>query len=212
MIASAVDACAATSTAAVAAGADLLIVHHGVFWGATAPLVGPLFEAIAPLVRRPCALYAAHLPLDGHPEFGNNALLADRLGIPRAKRRPFGDYGGRSLGLLAELPEAIDAGEAARRLGMPVDIAGAGDCEARTIAIVSGAGGSLIDEAVASGAEVLLTGEVKHHDRVAARDRGLSLWLGGHYATETLGVRALVDRLADEFGLDAVHLDLPTGG
>lgn len=93
-VASAVDACAATSAAAVAAGADLLIVHHGMFWGATAPLVGPLFDAVAPLMRRPCALYAAHLPLDGHPEFGNNALLADRLGIPRGERRPFGDHGG----------------------------------------------------------------------------------------------------------------------
>src|SRR5690606_10469264 len=148
-VASAVDACAATSAAAVAAGADLLIVHHGMFWGATAPLVGPLFDAVAPLMRRPCALYAAHLPLDGHPEFGNNALLADRLGIPRGERRPFGDHGGRPLGLLAELPEALDAAEAARRLGMPVDIAGAGRSAARTIAIVSGAAGSLIDEAAA---------------------------------------------------------------
>lgn len=210
VIASAVDACAATSRAAVDAGADLLLVHHGLFWGVGGPLTGPAYAAVAPLIRKPCALYSSHLPLDAHPELGNNALLAERLGP--AARSPFGHFEDRTIGLLLELDQPMGAEEAGRRLELALETGGAERHTARRVAVVSGSAASFIPEALRAGAEVLLTGEVKHHDRVLARDHGLTLWLGGHYATETPGVRALGDRLAADYDLRHVVLDLPTGG
>ncbi len=208
-IATAVDACAATSAAAAAVDADLLLVHHGMLWDGVRPITGAYFATIEPLIVGGCGLYSIHLPLDAHEIFGNNAIIANAMGV--TERVPFGDYKGSAIGWLGttSVQTATDAGKA---LGYDVVEAVEPSAPVSRIAIVSGSGGSTLDEAVAVGADVLLTGEVDHHARVAARDRGIGIWLGGHYQTETAGVRALGDHLANEFGITHAPLDLPTGG
>jgi dinuclear metal center YbgI/SA1388 family protein len=207
-IATAVDACTATAVAAANAGAQLLIVHHGLLWNDPAPIVGPLAATLRTLLGAGCGLYAAHLPLDGHDEFGNNAILARRLGLRNP--RPFGEFAGFAVGRIGAWSGTV--AEAANAMGLNLVEAVSPARPVECVAVVSGSGKSLIADAAEAGAQVLLTGEVDHHARVAARDLGLGLWLGGHYATETWGVRALGERLAREFSLRHVALDFPTGG
>lgn len=208
----ATDACQATIDAAGEAGCDLLLVHHGLFWGDPSPLVGPAYRRIARLVRDGTGLYAAHLPLDVHPEVGNNALLAGALGFPVIGR--FGpDHGTGGLGLLVEAGvglEALRRGVADACGGPPYVIPGGPD-EIRTLAVVTGGGGSLVAEAAAAGADAFLTGEGKHHTYHEAMELGITVLYAGHYATETFGVRELAARAAARFDLEWEFFDVPTG-
>lgn len=209
VLATAVDACAATSARAAELGADLLLVHHGMLWGAGPRIVGPYFRTVAPLIETGCALYSIHLPLDAHPVFGNNILLCQRLAMPSPE--PFGPYEGRQIGYVGEV-ETTDVTAAEAALGLTLEEAVAPPGPVRRIAVVSGSGASFASAALDAGADVLLTGEIKHHDRVACRDLGLGVWAGGHYATETLGVHALGEHLAETHGFEHHFIDLPTGG
>ena len=212
-IALATDAALATISLAAEAGCQLLIVHHGLFWGRVEPVTGPLRARIAALLAAELSLYASHLPLDAHPDVGNNAVLAGLLGLE--DRAPFGRWGDRAIGVLGRLPESIDRAELAGRiealLGAPADVLAFGAERVRTVAVVSGAAAELIPEAEAAGADVFVTGETSHTAFHQARERGLNVVFAGHYATETLGVRALGDHLAQRFGIETVFLDAPTG-
>lgn len=210
-VASAVDACAASARAAAAVGADLLLVHHGLLWDAPYRLIGHHYEMLATLIRAGCGVYSSHLPLDAHPELGNNAILANRLGM--SERQPFGSFRNTVIGVIGT-PVADTPAKASVALGFAVEeaVPAAKGGHATRLAVVSGGAASMLREAHAAGADALLTGEAKHHDRVLARDLGIGLWLGGHYQTETVGVRALGERLAAEFGIRHIALDLPTGG
>ena len=192
--------------------ADLLIVHHGLFWGGLQPLTGPHFRRVRILIESRTALYSAHLPLDGHAEVGNAAVLARKLGVEALE--PFGQYGGMPVGWKGNLPElplreledslAALTGSRVRTLpGGPGTVAGVG--------VVTGAGAPMLREAAAAGLDVLVTGEAQHHHAIEAAELGVSVLLGGHYATEVWGVRALLALLEDRFGIAGRFVDSPTG-
>jgi dinuclear metal center YbgI/SA1388 family protein len=212
-VALAVDAAQATIDAAVAEGCQLLLVHHGLFWGQPAPLTSALGRRVAACFAGGLSLYAAHLPLDAHAEVGNNVLLAAALG--GAVDGSFARFGGVEIGALATLAPPADAGGLAGRLaaaGCSEPLIWAfGRDDIRRIAVVTGRGCSALEAAVAAGADCFVTGEPVHEAYHAARDHRIHCLFGGHYATETFGVRAVGDWLARGFGVETVWIDHPTG-
>ncbi len=210
-VAAAVDVCAATVRLAAEQGADLLLVHHGLFWGGLLPLTDRLYERVAGLIGHDIALYSAHLPLDLHPDVGNNALLARALGV--IVRGEFGESYGVRIGVWGELDltrAAVGERVAALCGGTPRLLA-FGPERVRRVGIVTGAGGSMIPQAAAAGLDTFITGEGAHHSFFDAEELGLNVFYAGHYATETLGVKALAERLHAEFDLPWTYLDHPTG-
>jgi dinuclear metal center YbgI/SA1388 family protein len=198
---------------AAAENADLLLVHHGIFWG-TGP--GPVDEQLKRRLRvlfdADISLAAYHLPLDANLELGNNALLARALGAEEL--RPFALHRGVPIGVLAELPDgAMAAGELFERTREvtarePLIFDG-GPERVRRVAIVSGAGADYLGDAAAAGAEAFITGEPAERSMAQARELGLHFIAAGHYATETFGVRRLGEHLAKRFELRHVFLDVP---
>lgn len=210
-VAAAVDACEATIAMAAAASADLLLVHHGLFWGGLRSITGPAFRRLAGLVRAGVAVYSSHLPLDRHPEVGNAPVLARRLGI--TQRGEFGAYKGQTVGVWGELDVTRDelAARIARELGASPRVLGFGPERVRRIGVVTGAGGSAIGEAADASLDTYLTGEGPHWSYFDAEERHINVLFAGHYATETVGVQALAAHLEAKFGLPWVFLDHPTG-
>jgi dinuclear metal center YbgI/SA1388 family protein len=210
-VAVAVDACQAVFEMAAAAKADLLIVHHGLFWGGLEPLTGRHHRRVATLLRHGIALYGAHIPLDVHPEVGNNCVLAGRLGMP--VQGWWGEYQGAPIGVRGELdlPRETLGERIAAALGVQPRVLPGGPARVRHVGIVTGAGGSMIAEAKAAGLDTLITGEGKHHSYFDAEELGVNVFYAGHYATETAGVQALGARLAEQHGLPWSFLDHPTG-
>jgi dinuclear metal center YbgI/SA1388 family protein len=212
-VALATDAALATFDLAAEAGAQFLVVHHGLFWGRVEPVTGAHRARLAALLERDLSLYCAHLPLDAHPEVGNNAVLARLLEL--SDRAPFGEYEGRAIGVRGRFPEPVDRAGLAARLeallaARPVVLAFGPD-RIETVAIVSGDAAELIPEAAAAGVDAFLTGETSHIAWHAARELALNVIFAGHYATETVGLQALGDHLAEELGVETVFLDAPTG-
>lgn len=210
-VAVAVDACQAVFDRASDLNADLLIVHHGLFWGGLEPLTGRHGQRVATLMRHNIALYSAHLPLDVHPEVGNNAVLARALEIPIGGS--WGRYQGASVGLWgdAELSRELLGERLGATLGVVPKLLPFGPARSRRIGIVTGSGGSMIGEARRAGIDTLVTGEGKHHSFFDAEELGVNVFYAGHYATETVGVRALGERLAQQFDLPWSFIDHPTG-
>jgi len=198
---------------AVEQGADLLLCHHGLLWGGPAPLTGLLGQRAGRLFRRGISLYAAHLPLDAHPRVGNNAGLAEIVGLGDAV--PFGRYRGRLLGLAGDLEHSATAAEIVAslegRVGPCLGSVGDGGRSIRRVAVVSGAAGDLAAEAVAAGVELVITGEPDHVAAVSARDLGIGLVFLGHHATEVFGVRAVAEWVSGEFGLPVVEVGTGSG-
>ncbi len=213
VIGAAVDASVATIEAAVAEDVDLLVVHHGLFWGGSAPLTGPLFRRIRPLVREGLGLYSAHLPLDAHPELGNCVLLAGALGLEDLTR--FAAYEGVDIGWWGRAPEPLSPEALASRLGDAVQgevhLIPGGPSEVRSIGVVTGGGASFLREAAELGLDALVTGEGPHHTFIDAMELGVHVLLGGHYATETFGVKALAEHVAERFDLDWRFIHHPSG-
>jgi conserved hypothetical protein TIGR00486 len=208
----AVDAAEATIAAAADADVDALIVHHGLFWGDRAPLEGVTLARVRALVSAEIALYAAHLPLDGHPTVGNAAGLARTLGL--TDTAPFGTIAGVTIGRGGRFPSARST-ETVRATLAELDGAVAeptvlpfGPDPLDRVAIVTGAGGAWLEEAAAAGYDALLSGEPKHRLHHLARELELTAIFAGHYATETFGVRALADPLQG-WGLEPVWLPHP---
>ena len=192
--------------------ADLLIVHHGLFWGGLRPLTGSHFRRVRLLVESGTALYSAHLPLDGHAEVGNAAVLARKLGLEALE--PFGEYGGKPVGWrgnrnripLRELERSLAGLTGTRVRTLP-----GGSDPVSGVGVVTGAGASTLHEAAAAGLDVLITGEAQHHHAIEAAELGVTVLLGGHYATEVWGVRALGEVLEAHFGIEGRFIDSPTG-
>lgn len=212
-IATAVDASEASIRAAAELGVDLLLVHHGLFWEGLRPMTGRRYRRIATLVEAGIALYSCHLPLDAHAEVGNCALLARALGLELEGR--FGSYNGADIGWWGRLPEPTDAAGLAARLERllqgPVQALPGGPDPVERVGVVTGGGASFIGAAAALGLDAFVTGEGSHHNYFDAAEHGIHVLLGGHYATETFGVRALGEHLAERFGLEATFIDQPTG-
>jgi dinuclear metal center YbgI/SA1388 family protein len=215
-VATGVSASAELFELAASEHADLLLVHHGLFWGSgpASPIDAQLKRRLQLLFDADMALAAYHLPLDAHPELGNNALIARALGAERLEQ-PFARDHGEPIGCLARLPgeEGVPAGELIARVRDATDreplVFDAGPPLIRMLGIVSGAGCDHIAEAAAAGADALLTGEPAERAMSQARELGLHVIAAGHYATETFGVRTLGEHLAARFGLRHVFLDVP---
>jgi len=213
-VALAVDAAVATAERAAEAGADLLVTHHGLVWGGLDRLTGRQHRRVAALVEHDLPLYVSHLPLDGHPELGNAAGLADLLEV--VDREPFVEPAtpvglrGRLADprpvetLCTDLADALDTGDGR------VHSLSFGPERVERVAVVTGSGVDFLDDAVAAGVDALVTGEGKGKAYHEAREAGVSVVLGGHYATETAGVRRL-GALLSEWGLETTVIDHPTG-
>ena len=216
-IAAAVDTSARTIQGAIDAGANLLLVHHGLFWGGLQPLTGPLYARVRLLVDHDVALYSAHLPLDAHATFGNSKLLAREIGLePTAgfARHESIECGVRGESDIAtvELLERLKKFSALHG-GNAIMSASAAGRRTQSWAICSGAGASAdtIREAVELGVDTLIVGEGPHWSAVDAEENGLVIIYAGHYATETLGVRALAEHLTAKFKLPNTFVAAPTG-
>ena len=214
-VAFAVDGVRETFEKAIAADADLLVVHHGLSWGGIDRITGQTYDRLAPLLEHDLALYVSHLPLDGHQELGNAAGVADVLELE--DRTPFGELGPEYIGQLGAAPDPYSPDELRERLeadldtgGRPVPVLDFGPDEIEDVAIVTGSGVDWLDEAVAADADALVTGEGKGKVYHEAKEAGIHVFLAGHYATETFGVRSL-QALAAEWGLETTYLDVPTG-
>lgn len=193
-------------------GAELVIVHHGLFWTFDPTGLTPILaERLRSLFQSGIALAAYHLPLDAHPEVGNNAILANRLGCDR--HEPFGEHAGRAIGRLGTFEDGIPADELFARVGEVCDreptVLGAGPDRIRRIGIVSGSAARSLPEAIDAGLDAFLTGEPRENVTADAREAGIHFIAAGHYATETFGVRALGDRIADRFGVEHTFVDIP---
>ncbi|HSW28913.1 MAG TPA: Nif3-like dinuclear metal center hexameric protein [Longimicrobiales bacterium] len=209
-----VDASEASILAAAERGADLLLVHHGLFWDGLVPVTGRRRRKLQQLLERGIGLYSAHLPLDAHAEVGNCVLLARALGLEPTGR--FGRHETVEIGWWGtlgapEAPERFRDRLSAAVGGGPVHWVPGGPALVGTVGVVTGAGGSFVAEAVAAGLDALVTGEGAHHHHFDAMEGGIHLFLAGHYATETFGVRALARHLGERFGLEWEFLDQPTG-
>jgi dinuclear metal center YbgI/SA1388 family protein len=210
-IAAAVDASLTTVQLAVATGADLLLVHHGLFWGPAHPWTGKRYELLRFLIRHNLAIYSSHLPLDAHPRLGNNAQLCAALSLKNL--RPFFFDHGLSLGFqaTAQIPRSRLATCLQRVTGAPPRVIPGGPETCRRIGVVSGGAGGDLKKAVEEGVDTLVTGEGPHWTYALAEELGVNVLYGGHYATETFGVRALATRLAAKFKVPWTFVDHPTG-
>ena len=210
-LAAAVDATTATVRMAVEAGADLLLVHHGLFWGGSHPWTGRRYEVLQLLIEHNLAVYSSHLPLDCHPRIGNNILLCRALGFKRA--RSFFFDRGAALGVQCAGPVSRDelGGRLAQLTGRAPVLLPGGPKICQRIGVLSGGAGSDLHIAAREGVDTFVSGEGPHWTYGAAEDLGLNVFYAGHYATETLGVQALAARLARTFKLPWSFLDHPTG-
>lgn len=210
-IAAAVDASERAIGEAVRRGCDLLLVHHGLFWDGNVPVTGRRYRKLRALLGADVAVYGAHIPLDVHPEVGNNAVLAREMGV--AVEGTFGEYQGIHLGVWGRLElrrEAL-AARLDELLGGRVKLLPGGPERVRRVGVITGAGGGMIGAAVRAGLDAYVSGEGPHHTYFDAVESGINVYYGGHYATETWGVRALAAHLADRFALAWEFLDQPTG-
>jgi len=216
-IAAAVDFSSQTILGATKAGANLLLVHHGMFWGGLQPLRGPAYDRLRTLMEHDIAVYAAHLPLDCHPTYGNNVLLANTLGLT-----PSGDFAKyKTIAIGVRGKSDLDTGiviERARTFARShggeirhTPIAPSQKTRLWAICTGSGASSDTLQEASELGIDTLIVGEGPHHTAIEAAERGIMIIYAGHYATETLGVCALSAHLETQFGIPWTFIGAPTG-
>ena len=206
----AVDVSTRVLTEAAKQDIDLLIVHHGLFWPGLQPIQGALRRQLRIAFENDVALYSAHLPLDIHPRVGNNARLVAALGLKSAQ--PFLEEKGQPVGLKirASLPRSELVRKLQKALNGPLKVFGFGPKQTRAIGVVTGAAGSEIYRVADEEIDTFITGEAAHWAAVAADEVGVNLLLGGHYATEVFGVKALVAHLSKRFRVPWEFIDCPT--
>ncbi len=188
-------------------GAQLVLVHHGLFWDRDSRVIGPELKGrLRTLFDADLTLAAYHLALDAHPELGNNVLLAQELGVDPVERLAEIGFGGP-----LDRPQPMDefATRVRQRLDRPPLVFSYGPETIERVAICSGGAARLLTDAVAAGYDCFVTGEAAEPTKHAAKEAGIHFIAAGHYATETLGVRALAERIAQEFSLEWEFIDLP---
>ncbi len=210
-VAAAVDASLPVVKKAVEAGMDLLVVHHGMFWKGARPVTGATYEKFKTAMEAGLAIYSAHIPLDVHPVLGNNARLSAALELQDTE--PFFEWKGTRLGIRGIFPGSLDqlTERVTEVLGSPPHVCAAGSDAAGTVGVISGGGGEFLAAVREAGIDTFLTGEGPHWSYTEAEELGLNVLYGGHYLTETSGVRALVDLLVGKYSLDGQFIDHPTG-
>ncbi len=210
---SGVSACHELFVRAHELGGDAVLVHHGLFWksGEPKPLTGVLYRRVAELIRSDIGLIAYHLPLDRHPEVGNNAVALRSLGVEELN--PFAEFGGEPVGFWGRLPEPLSPADLVERctelFGQEPALEGSGPEQIATLGIVSGGGQTVIHESIELGLDAYITGESTEWVMNVAREAGVHYLAAGHYATERLGILALGDHLAERFGLEVEFIDIP---
>ena len=210
-IVAAVDASLPVIEAAAAGGPGLLLVHHGMFWQGAQAVTGAFYRKLKTAMEAGLAVYSSHLPLDVHPEWGNNILLARALGL--IDPQPFCEHNGGLLGLRgAWAGTRDDLAEILRQtLGGAVHVCPAGPETLTTVGLITGGAGSEVAKVAALGVDAFVTGEGPHWSYPLAEELGINVFYAGHYATETFGVQALAQALAREFQLPWRFVDHPTG-
>lgn len=210
-IAAAVDATLVTVRLAVESEADLLIVHHGLFWSPSHPWAGRRYECLKLLLENNLAVYSSHLPLDCHPRLGNNACLCAALGLK--KRKPFFFDHGQFIGWKSKTRVVREelAGRLRRATGTKPLVIPGGPAICRRVGVVSGGAGGELQNAVKEGIDTFVTGEGPHWTYGLAEELQVNVLYGGHYATEIFGVKALAEHLSKRFGLPWSFIDHPTG-
>jgi len=210
-IGAAVDVSTRTLQEAALQKIDFLLVHHGLFWAGLKPVTGPLHRQLRIAFDHDIAIYSAHLPLDLHPKVGNNAQLAAAIGLSSTK--PWLEYKGTPVGLIGTGNSSCR--ELAKRLEKavagPIKSFCYGPKQPRTIAVVTGGAGGEIHRVAEANIDTFVTGEAPHWAAIAAEEAGINLLLGGHYATETFGVKAFAAVLSEKFSTPWTFIDCPTG-
>ena len=193
-------------------GADMIICHHGLIWGGLKAVTGVVHSRLKAIMDRDISLYTAHLPMDVHEAFGHGALLLKALGIDAAGT--FGRYGPIRVGVWGELGRPEDVAEMVKKtekiLKVPCRTLLFGDRKVKRIGVVSGSGVSALEEAVDEGVDLFITGESKLTAFDLAKELGVNVIFGGHYATETFGLKALMETVTKDLGLETLFIDIPT--
>jgi dinuclear metal center YbgI/SA1388 family protein len=209
----AVDANLETFKQCAAAGGGMLFVHHGLFWGQVLSVAGVHRERLKFLLDNNIALYAAHLPLDQHPSLGNNAALAELLGIENPE--PFGLYHGRKLGFKGRLKKPLTIEEAVKAISFmgrpPSGIYPFGKEKSETCAVISGGAAYEASQALEENVDLYVTGEMAHAVYSQALEGKLNMIAGGHYSTEVWGVRKIMEACASQLNLETEFVDVPSG-
>ncbi|MCX7679699.1 MAG: Nif3-like dinuclear metal center hexameric protein [Spirochaetes bacterium] len=213
-IAFAVDASFDAIERARAENCNLLIVHHGFFWGKVIPITGNFRKRIRTMLTHNIGLIAYHLPLDAHPQYGNNSQLLRT--ITNQPLVPFGKSKTTTIGFMTTLAEPLKLDTIISRINAgnptwPQVILPFGTTHVRTIAAVSGSGANTIDEAIEKNIDLLITGEAPHHLYHTAKEAGINVLSAGHYFTETFGVKALMEPIKKQFNVETLFFDIPTG-
>jgi len=212
-LASGVTACQRLIDEAIAWGADALLVHHGYFWrGETQQIVGMKRRRLAALLRNDVSLLAYHLPLDAHPQFGNNACLGRLMGVDPEFQEPLHPGSSTGVGNIATLPQPASVAQLLEKLTRVTDrkplLVGDPDTVVRRIAWCTGAAQGYIDAAINAGADVYVTGEASEQTVHTAREEGIQFIAAGHHATERYGVQAVGEHVAEKFGLQHLFIDV----
>jgi len=208
----AVDACQEVIEKAADQSCDLLIVHHGLFWGKQTLIVDNHYKRVRSLISADIALYAAHLPLDAHPEVGNNAQIAKKINLQEIE--PFALYNGKNIGMRGKLKTKKSLGKAIKdfkkQIGLCNNVLNFGSEEILSVGVVSGSATDidLFKEVKRLGIDMLITGEPKYEAYYLAQEIGLNIFYGGHYMTETFGVKALGEVLQQKFKIKTVFFDV----
>jgi dinuclear metal center YbgI/SA1388 family protein len=212
-IAFAVDASLETFERAAACGAGMIFVHHGLFWGKPLALTGNHRKRLQLLLEKNITLYAMHLPLDQHPELGNNAALIEMLGVKEPK--PFGLYHGKMIGYQGTLSAPLTMEDAVKNIAFmgrpPLAVYPFGKKENLTCAVISGGAASEVMEAIRDGIDLYVTGESSHEMYHQILESKTNMIAGGHYSTEVWGVRRLMERVSADLGMEVEFIDVPTG-
>ena len=212
-IAFGVDACLETFERAAELGAGMIFVHHGLFWGSPLLLAGNHRKRVKCLLDHNICLYAVHLPLDQHPKLGNNAGLAELLGLVNIE--PFCEYHGKKIGYKGVFPQPLTVDQAAKKIAFldrpPLGVYPFGKKENTSCALVSGGAAKEALMAIDESVDLYVTGEMSHHIYHECLEGKLNMIAGGHYSTEVWGVRAVMRHCAEELHIDTVFIDNPTG-
>ncbi len=211
-VAFAVDACLESFKAAALEKADLLFVHHGLFWGRALAVTGAHYDRIKTLLDANVGLFGCHLPLDAHAQLGNNAQMAFKLGLEDLE--PFAYYHGKKIGWMGKLKEELTCDQIIEKLGIRTDahnvIIRGGKEKNRSVGIVSGGAALDVDQAMDLGLDVYITGENSHQTFHPCFERGINMLCLGHYETETFGVKAVMKYVGEHYGLETCFIDIPT--
>lgn len=211
-IAFAVDACEQTVLAAAKENADLLFVHHGLFWGHCQTITGATYKRIAAFINNDIALCAYHIPLDANNPYGNNWGLASKLGLKNCEN--FGTWRGMPVGVKGNLPQALTIEELTQKVlrkGVkPRSVLPLGKEKIETVGIISGGASDDVATAIEEGLDCFITGEFAHEDYHLAKEMGINVIAGGHYETETIGVNLVKEKVEKELGIECVFVEVPT--